>query len=118
MTDQETISILREAAKILTNHKWCRRYYALTHTKEVVFPLNPSAESFCAIGVLCKAAGHDPTPVGPESTKCSTKAAYALEDTLGVRRGDLSVWNDKRARDKRQVIRAINKTIKRLEAEQ
>lgn len=115
MSDQETIGILRDAAKILTNHKWCRRAYALTHTKEVVFPLNPSAESFCAIGVLCKAAGHDPTVV---STKRSRKAVYALEDTLSVRRGDLSVWNDKRARDKRQVIRAINKTIKRLEAEQ
>lgn len=115
---QRKIKILRKAITILTEQKkWGRGFFAKTINGDETSPWSKEAVCLCALGALSVAA--DP------NNKHKVKLDYGhvlpvvnevtqdVQSVLDVI--DLAVWNDNKKRDKRQVIRAFEKTIQYIQ---
>lgn len=91
------INVLRRARDNLVRYGWVQGV------------LGSRQHGFCARGAIHAATRSDEFRIG---------AGGALKDTIGGRWNySISTWNDETRRTKEQVIRAFDRTIKRLEKE-
>lgn len=95
MTDQRIVN-LQGAIKVLDEQGWCRNY------------LEDSKGRHCAMGAI-----REVDPYHYEDTEVAV--ARYLQRSLLQPRGWIAEWNDKRVRDKREVIRTFRKVIKAIE---
>jgi hypothetical protein len=112
----DVIAALHETVYVLTKYKWTRDTLARTKNGDSVEETAYNAACFCVAGALRKSLVSKQQTIKDviRSEEIFGEALESLKDTCGY---DVVTFNDQIARDKRQVIRLINKTIKRLEAE-
>lgn len=113
VTTRKKINVLRKAVTILKENKWIRFNAAFDKDNGIVSALSSKAVCFCAYGALQHAQKDD--KVSPFKTV--SVADQLLREVFTHTNVHLVSFNDHHARNKRDVIRVLEKTVKALEAQ-
>lgn len=111
------IDVLNKAIDVLTTQKkWGRGFYGKTAKQEDILPWDKNAVCVCAVGALLIA--NDPKNKGKNEPNAALpplvkEISDDMESAIDVY--SIFVWNDQENRDKRQVIRAFEKTIQYIQ---
>lgn len=99
---KQAIKVLEAAKTHLTNHEWTRGNNALDAKGQYVSPRSKKAVKFCAVGSFMAVSKSDKAILFAKELFTS---AHPMHDHV-------TEFNDSHAKDKRDVIRAFDKTIK------
>ena len=115
---KQTIKILERTAEILTENQWTQFQWAKTTSGRPTTLYAPDACQFCLTGALRRAI-HDIKGVKfPHSLNPAGKElCMQMHIDHNIHYG-LTVFNDKKAKNKEDVLKLINNTIKRLKKRQ
>jgi hypothetical protein len=109
--EQKVVNGLQAVTSLLTKSKWGRNVYARNAKGEEVAATSKTACCFCTVGAIYHVAG--------KNEKLASQMEEALYQQIVVKEHNVTVgvltYNDFVARDKREIIRMINRAIKNVE---
>lgn len=115
VTTRKKINVLRNAIAVLKENKWNRTHSAEDVNGCIVLPTSSHAASFCAIGAVLRVTASQTKKSKEEHITIIREVNASVCEATGI--SELSEFNDFVARDKRHVIRVLEKTVKYLEAQ-